>query len=139
MTPTLRVLIADDDELYREALVLAVELEPGVTVVAAVGNGLEALAEAARLHPDLVLMDLRMPVMDGLEATRAIKSLPRVPFVVICTAEPNGDWTASAHGADAILSKGRVTAEAINRLTQSLRPGASPAAPIRPLYTSSHS
>jgi DNA-binding NarL/FixJ family response regulator len=135
MTSTLRVLIADDDELYRESLVLAVSLEPDVTVVGEAGNGREALAEATRLHPDLVFMDLRMPVMDGLEATRAIKSLPLPPFVVICTAEPHGNWAAGGHGADVVISKGEVTTEGIHLLTRSLRPGASTVPVIRRLCT----
>jgi CheY-like chemotaxis protein len=143
-TPTststpLRVLIVDDDELYREALALAVSLEPDLTLVGVAGNGLEALAEVARLRPELVFMDLRMPIMDGLEATRAIKSLPRPPFVAICTAEPRGSWTASGHGADAILSKGELTAESIQLLARSLRPGVSEAAPVQRLGTSPQS
>ena len=63
------VLIVDDQDLVREGLRMLLEAEPDLCVAGEAGNGLEALAQARRLDPDVVLMDVRMPEMDGIEAT----------------------------------------------------------------------
>jgi DNA-binding NarL/FixJ family response regulator len=63
------VLIADDQDLIREGLRMLLEAEPDLRVAGEVGDGSEALAEARRVDPDVVLMDVRMPVVDGIEAT----------------------------------------------------------------------
>jgi DNA-binding NarL/FixJ family response regulator len=68
----IRVLIADDQELVRSGLALILEAEPDIDVVAEASNGVQAIDEATRLHPDVVLMDVRMPGLDGVEATRTI-------------------------------------------------------------------
>jgi DNA-binding NarL/FixJ family response regulator len=67
-----KVLIADDQALVRVGLRKILEIEPETNVVGEVGDGDEAVAEARRLRPDVVLMDIRMPVLDGIEATRRI-------------------------------------------------------------------
>jgi len=67
-----RVLIADDQVLVRVGLRKILEFEPDIEVVGEAGNGEEAVRQAGRLRPDVVLMDIRMPVLDGLEATRRI-------------------------------------------------------------------
>jgi len=69
---TLRLLIVDDDALVRAGLRAVLGSEPDFEVIGEAGNGNEAIAHAAELSPDLVLMDIRMPEMDGLEATRTI-------------------------------------------------------------------
>ena len=69
---TLRVLVADDQALVRAGFRGIVAATPGFTVVGEAGNGSEAVEQARRHHPDVVLMDVRMPVMDGLEAARQI-------------------------------------------------------------------
>ena len=69
---TLRLLIVDDDALVRARLRAVLGSEPDFEVIGEAGNGNEAIAHAAELSPDLVLMDIRMPEMDGLEATRTI-------------------------------------------------------------------
>ena len=66
------VLIADDQALVRVGLRKILETEPGTSVLGEAADGEEAVAEASRLRPDLVLMDIRMPVLDGIEATRRI-------------------------------------------------------------------
>lgn len=76
MTDTTRVLIVDDQVLLRGSFRILVDNEPGLTAVGEAGDGAEAV-EMARLHrPDVVLMDVRMPVMDGIEATRQICGSP---------------------------------------------------------------
>ncbi|HEV7437774.1 MAG TPA: response regulator transcription factor [Pseudorhizobium sp.] len=68
----IRVLLADDQELVRRGFAALLASEPGIEVVGEVGDGAQAIAETRRTRPDVVLMDIRMPRMDGLEATRAI-------------------------------------------------------------------
>lgn len=68
----LRVLVADDQELVRAGFCVILEAAEGITVVGEAANGAEAVAASAALVPDVVLMDIRMPEMDGLQATRAI-------------------------------------------------------------------
>jgi DNA-binding NarL/FixJ family response regulator len=79
----IRVLIADDQALVRAGFRLLLDGEDDVTVVGEAGDGAEAVALARRLLPDVVLMDIRMPVMDGLAATRAIASDERLAAVKV--------------------------------------------------------
>jgi DNA-binding NarL/FixJ family response regulator len=79
------VLIADDQALVRVGLRKILEGERGTTVVAEAGDGAEAVAATRRLRPDVVLMDIRMPVMDGIEATRRIVADRPVARVLILT------------------------------------------------------
>jgi DNA-binding NarL/FixJ family response regulator len=80
-----RVLIADDQALVRVGLRKILEAEPDVTVVAEAGDGEDAVAEARRHRPDLALMDIRMPVLDGIEATRRILNAQLQTRVLILT------------------------------------------------------
>ncbi|GLY50633.1 response regulator transcription factor [Lentzea sp. NBRC 102530] len=69
---TIRVLIADDQEMIRSAFGMILGTQPDMEVVASVGDGESAVAEARRLRPDVCLLDIRMPALDGLEATRLL-------------------------------------------------------------------
>ena len=73
MTEPIRVLIADDHEVVRDGLRMVLESEEGFEVVAEAADGLEAVELAGEFHPQVVLMDLRMPRMDGLEAIERYK------------------------------------------------------------------
>jgi DNA-binding NarL/FixJ family response regulator len=96
-----RLLIADDHALVREGLRTMLQGEDGLSVVAEANDGSEALALCRRLSPDLVLMDVRMPMMDGLEATRKIKrEMPQVSVVMV-TMHENPDYLFEAIKAGA--------------------------------------
>ena len=81
----IRVLIVDDQPLMRSAFDLAVSDEPDMEVVGAAGDGREAVDLARRLQPDVVLMDIRMPVVNGVEATRELLTDPSPPKVLLLT------------------------------------------------------
>jgi len=74
--PPTRCLIADDQAMVREGFAAVLAAQPGMTVAGQAADGAEAIRQAARLRPDVVLMDVRMPVMDGLEAARRLPSGP---------------------------------------------------------------
>lgn len=96
------VLIADDNPLFAEAVAALLETDPRVQVVGCALNGAEAVDFAHKLAPDLVLMDLRMPVMDGVEATgRITERLPQVKVLAI-TAHDSPEEAESALGAGAV-------------------------------------
>ncbi|MGG7510040.1 response regulator transcription factor [Plantibacter sp. YIM 135249] len=83
---TIRILVADDQATVRDGLVTILELTPGIDVVGAAANGAEALSLATATRPDVVLMDLGMPVVDGVGATTAIlAALPATRILVLTT------------------------------------------------------
>jgi DNA-binding NarL/FixJ family response regulator len=101
------ILTADDHPLIRDGLAAVLRAESGLHVVAEAANGEEAIEAYARLHPDIVLMDLRMPVMDGLTATRAILADdPNARIIVLTTYDGDEDiHRALAAGARGYLLK----------------------------------
>ena len=80
---SVRVLIVDDSELVRDGLRMALEPTPGIEIAGEAGDGARGVAEADRLRPDVVLMDVRMPELDGIEATRRIVALDGPPVRVL--------------------------------------------------------
>jgi DNA-binding NarL/FixJ family response regulator len=83
---TIRVLLVDDQALFREGLTTLLSLYEDIQVVGQVTNGQEAVETAARIQPDVVLMDVRMPVMDGVRATSVLKkTLPKCRVIVLTT------------------------------------------------------
>jgi DNA-binding NarL/FixJ family response regulator len=109
----MKVLLADDHPLYREGLALALSTMPGVDVVGEAADGGAAVALAAQLAPDVVLMDLNMPVVDGIEATRRVVAAPDPPAVLVLTMLEGDDsvFAAMRAGARGYLLKGADRAE----------------------------
>jgi len=106
MAQSIRVLIADDSARAREGLCALLTTWHGVEIVGEAANGQEALTMIAERRPDVVLMDLQMPVMDGLQATRLIKnSWPEVT-VIMLTMHAAQQTAARAAGADDFVIKG---------------------------------
>ncbi len=104
---TVRVLLADDQELVREGFATIVDLQDDLEVVGAVGDGVAAVSAVRSLSPDVVLMDVRMPVMDGIEATRRILALPDPPRVLVLTTFDLDEYVFAAlqAGASGFLLK----------------------------------
>ncbi len=110
---TLRVLVVDDHPLYRDGLVTAIGTMPDVEVVGAAGDGEEAVREAARLVPDVVVMDLHMPKLNGVDATRQILAAQPDVAVLVLTMLDGDDsvFAAMRAGARGYLLKGADRAE----------------------------
>jgi DNA-binding NarL/FixJ family response regulator len=102
-----RLLIADDQRLFSEALMTVLTEDERVDVVGIADNGAEAVELAEALQPDVILMDLNMPVMDGLEATRRIRKAGNDVQILILTGTetPVGSEDAAAAGASGFLRK----------------------------------
>ena len=105
---TITVLIADDQQLMRGALRTCLQAEPDITVVGEAGNGAEAVRLAGTLRPSVVVLDVRMPHMDGLEATRRITAMPGArPKVLVMTTFDLDEYIIDAlrAGASGFLVK----------------------------------
>lgn len=117
--PPTRVLVADDATGIRELLCLLIEMEDDFVVVGQARNGVEALDLTEREHPDLVLLDLAMPVLDGLEALPRLRALvPDATIVVFSGYEPAAlADQAVESGADGYVEKNA----AVTRIVEQLR------------------
>jgi DNA-binding NarL/FixJ family response regulator len=98
---SIRVLLVDDEELVRFGLRTVLEAAGDFTVVGEAGNGLAAVHAVQELRPDVVLMDIRMPVKDGLAATREILALPHPPQVAVLTTFHADEYVYAALAAGA--------------------------------------
>lgn len=102
MNAAVTLLIADDDAVTRSGLRTLLALQPGIVVVGEAADGVEAVERARRLRPDVVLMDVRMPRLDGIEATRRLLAGPaEPPKVVVITTFENDGYVTAALGAGA--------------------------------------
>ncbi len=113
MTESIRVLIAEDNARFRQGVRGLLAATPDTEVAGEAGDGLEAVALAERLQPDIVLMDLRMPGVDGIEATRRIlQTSPHIGVLVLTMFEDDDSvFAAMRAGARGYLLKGALKAE----------------------------
>jgi two-component system, NarL family, response regulator DesR len=123
---TIRLLLADDQALVRGALAALLSLEPDLEVVAEVGSGVEVVPAATRHRPDVALLDVEMPGLDGIESTRAVKqALPGVRVLIVTTfGRPGYLRRALQAGADGFVVKdtpARQLADAVRRVHSGLR------------------
>jgi two-component system response regulator DesR len=123
---SIRLLLADDQALVRGALAALLDLEPDLDVVAEVGNGDEVVPAARRHTPDVALLDVEMPGLDGIEATRAVKAaVPGIRVLIVTTfGRPGYLRRALRAGADGFVVKdtpARQLADAVRRVHAGLR------------------
>jgi DNA-binding NarL/FixJ family response regulator len=112
---TLRVLVVDDHPAFRRALTSALRMVHSIEVAGEAGGGIAATHQAQELDPDVVLMDLSMPDLDGIEAMRRIhSSRPDLPVVILTAhADPGIEREARAAGASGFLAKGTALDELV--------------------------
>ena len=116
---TIRLLLADDQELVRTGFRLILNAEPDLDVAGEAGDGSQAVNEAARLRPDVVLMDVRMPGVDGIEATRRLGRLtPNPPRVLMLTTFDLDQYVYDAlrAGASGFLLKDAPAAQLVDAI-----------------------
>jgi DNA-binding NarL/FixJ family response regulator len=116
----IRVLIADDHRLFAEALEAILAGESTIEVVGRARNGAEALELALELEPDLVLMDISMPVMDGVEATRRIREARPGASVLMLTGSNTAVDVDRSRGAGAAgyVTKDRIASELVEAIVE---------------------
>ena len=104
---TIRVLVADDQPLMRAAFEMILRPEAGIELVGEAADGLQAIEQTRRLHPDVILMDVRMPVMDGVEATRILAAEDKSRKILILTTFEIDEYVIEAlrAGASGFLLK----------------------------------
>lgn len=118
--PTLRVLVVDDHELTRFSLKLALQSHKNIQLVGLASNGKEAIELVERYHPDVIILDLQMPVLDGLSASIHIKSIePNTQIIAYSSVEdPQIEVMAQTGRIDAFCKKDTATKELIALVKQ---------------------
>jgi len=113
---TIRVVVADDQGMVRSGFSVLLNAQPDIEVIGEAVNGQEAIARAAELRPDVILMDVRMPVLDGLHATRQITAMPDPPKILVLTTFDLDDYVYEAlrAGASGFLLKDASATELAN-------------------------
>jgi DNA-binding NarL/FixJ family response regulator len=116
----IRVLIADDQRLFAEALEAILGGDDRIEVVAHAGNGKEAARLARELEPDVILMDISMPVMDGIQASREIRKRDDKVCILMLTGSNSRDDVDRARkaGASGYVTKDRIAAELIEAIIE---------------------
>jgi DNA-binding NarL/FixJ family response regulator len=117
--PPLRILLVDDSLSFLESATRFLSGEAYLEIVGRAFSGGEALEQVSRLRPDLVLMDLAMPGMNGLEATRRIKMQPDAPRVVVLSLNDSNQYriAAEAVGADGFVAKSEFSTELLTLIS----------------------
>jgi len=107
----IRVLVVDDSSQFRQYLANLLAAIQGVEVVGTGADGFDALECAERLRPDVVMIDIQMPVLDGLEATRRLRRAASTSKILVMTCYDGAEYRAAARaaGADAFALKSRIT------------------------------
>ena len=118
-TKKVTVIIADDQTLFREGIKDLLEDEKGVSIVGEAANGPEVVALAKKLRPDVILMDIKLPMMDGLAATRIIRrECPQTNVLILSSFEDEAHITEAIQaGANGYLSKMLPASELVHALT----------------------
>jgi DNA-binding NarL/FixJ family response regulator len=114
-----RVLLADDDAGYLDSLKPLIEHQPELTVVGAAENGLDAIELADELHPDAVVIDLHMPLLDGVTAVARLRKDHPSLCLIALTGDPDTELHEAVReaGADAVLQKGELVDTLVERLS----------------------
>lgn len=121
----IRVLIADDQELIRQSLSFVLDAQADITMVGTASNGREAIELVRKEKPDVVLMDIRMPEVDGVECTRLIKAAyPQIKVIILTTFDDDEYvFGALRYGASGYLLKGVSVSELANAVREVVRGG----------------
>jgi DNA-binding NarL/FixJ family response regulator len=115
----IKVLIVDDQELIRQSLALILNNQPSIEVVGEAKSGTEAIEMTRRFRPEIILMDIRMPGMDGIQCMKIIKeNLPHIKIIILTTFDDDEYiYRALKSGADGFLLKGISTQELVKAVT----------------------
>jgi DNA-binding NarL/FixJ family response regulator len=118
MSPSIRVLIADDHRLFAEALEAILAAEPRIEIVGHAYDGEDAVDQGSSLEPDVILMDIAMPIVDGVEATKQIRARRRDACVVILTGSNSREDVARSReaGASAYVTKDRIASHLVQTI-----------------------